>query len=48
MLNPVKIDVEPNKDENLLILMHVKLYICKTTKLTSKVVFKKVIKSTVV
>lgn len=41
-------DVEPNRDQNVLILMHGKLYIYKTTTLRSKYVFKQVIKGTVV
>lgn len=40
--------VEPNRDQNVLILMHAKLYIYKNTTLRTKYVSKEVIKGTVV
>ena len=44
----VKLGVEPNRNQNVLILMHTKLYKYKNTTLGTKHVSKEVIKGTVV
>lgn len=44
----VKLGVEPNRNQNVLILMHTKLYKYKNTTLRTKHVSKEVIKGTVV